>query len=221
MRLAKNEVGALNILLAPLIIASLLFLATFGFAFWAYTGMKDYKVNVDQKVDTAVKIAVAKNSTEKDNEFLEMEKQPTLTYRGSAVLGSITFQYPKTWSGYQKETDKDMSLIMQQRIVEEGAKSLYPLRVEVLNTAYDTNVKTYESFVKSGKLTASPFRLQNLPIILGTRFDGEFTSVNGGVIKGTVILLPQREKTIKISTEYVENLGDLNNIILPSFSFTP
>ncbi len=221
MRLAKNEVGALNILLAPLIIASLLFLATFGFAFWAYAGMKDYKVNVDQKVDTAVKIAVAKNSTEKDNEFLEMEKQPTLTYRGSAVLGSITFQYPKTWSGYQKETDKDMSLIMQQRIVEEGAKSLYPLRVEVLNTAYDTNVKTYESFVKSGKLTASPFRLQNLPIILGTRFDGEFTSVNGGVIKGTVILLPQREKTIKISTEYVENLGDLNNIILPSFSFTP
>lgn len=221
MRLAKNEVGALNILLAPLIIASLLFLATFGFAFWAYTGMKDYKVNVDQKVDTAVKIAVAKNSTEKDNEFLEMEKQPTLTYRGSAVLGSITFQYPKTWSGYQKETDKDMSLIMQQRIVEGGAKSLYPLRVEVLNTAYDTNVKTYESFVKSGKLTASPFRLQNLPIILGTRFDGEFTSVNGGVIKGTVILLPQREKTIKISTEYVENLGDLNNIILPSFSFTP
>ena len=221
MRLAKNEVGTLNILLAPLIIASLLFLATFGFAVWAYAGMKDYKVNVDQKVDTAVKIAVAKNSTEKDNEFLEMEKQPTLTYRGSAVLGSITFQYPKTWSGYQKETDKDMSLIMQQRIVEGGAKSLYPLRVEVLNTAYDTNVKTYESFVKSGKLTASPFRLQNLPIILGTRFDGEFTSVNGGVIKGTVILLPQREKTIKISTEYVENLGDLNNIILPSFSFTP
>lgn len=217
MSLAKNQMGSLNVLLIPLIICIVLFFSAFGFGFWAYLGKQDYKNNVDKKIATAVEVAVEQNSTKKDNEFLEKEKLPTRIYKSVAVLGSITFEYPKTWSGYFKETDKDLSLVMQQALVNGDPKSLYPLKVEVLNSAYDTNVKQFESNVKAGKLKASAFRLAKLPDVLGTRFDGEFLDTK----RGSVILLPQREKTVKISTEFEENIGDLNNIILPSFTFTP
>lgn len=220
MKLKNDQVGGLNVLLILLIISLLLFFGAFGFGLWAYMGMKDYKDNADKKIVTASMVAVEKNSTEKDNEFLEKEKQPTRTYKSAAVLGSVTFDYPKTWSGYFKETDKDLSLIMQQGLVSGDQKSLYPLRVEVLNSAYDTNIKNFEANVKTGKLKATAFRLAKLPDVLGTRFDGEIAG-GSNIINGTVILLPQREKTLKISTEFVENIGDLNNIILPSLTFTP
>ncbi len=204
-------------MLIPLILSVVLFFSAVGFGVWAYAGMQDYKNNVDKKIETAVAVAVEQNSTKKDNEFLEKEKLPTRNYKGTAILGSISFDYPKTWSGYFTETDKDLKLIMQQDLVNGDQKRLYPLRVEVLNSPYDTNIKQFESNVKTGKLKATAFRLPKLPDILGTRFDGEFPDTK----RGSVILLPQREKTVKISTEFDENLGDLNNIILPSFVFTP
>lgn len=217
MKLYKSEVGGLNVLLVGLILAVVLFFGAVGFGVWAYSGMQDYKNNVDKKIETAVTVAVEQNSTKKDNEFLEKEKLPTRNYKSTTILGSISFDYPKTWSGYFNETDKDLKLIMQQNLVNGDQKSLYPLRVEVLNSAYDTNVKLFESNVKTGKLKATAFRLAKLPDVLGTRFDGEFPDTK----RGSVILLPQREKTVKISTEFDENVPDLNNIILPSFTFTP
>lgn len=217
MKLYKNEVGALNVLLMPLIVASILFFATFGFAVWSYMGMVDYRDNVDQKIQTAVNVAVEKNSTDKDNEFLEKEKNPLKTYKGPAVLGSISFDYPKTWSGYYVEKDKDMYLIMQQNLVNGDQNTYYHLRVDVANTSYDSNMKSYEGSLKKGIISAKPFRLAKLPDILGTRFDGE---VQNGV-KGSTILIPSREKTIIISTYNEQAVNDLNNIVLPSFTFTP
>lgn len=219
MKLRNNEVGGLNILLVPLVLTILLFVSALAFGFWAFSGRQDYKNNVDSKVQKAVNVAVEQNSTKKDNEFLEKEKMPTRTYKGSDILGAITFDYPKTWSGYYKETDKDLTLVMQPGLVSGADNINYPLKVEVLNTSYDINMNNYDESVKSGKLKASAFRLAKLPSVLGTRLDGEFEGEDN--MKGAVILLPQREKTVKISAQSLESVPDLNNIILPSFSFTP
>lgn len=215
----NNQVGSVNILLIPLVLSSLLFLVTLIFGVWAFSGRQDYKNNVDAKIETAVKIAVDKNSSEKDNQFLEKEKMPTRIYKGSDILGSITFEYPKTWSGYYKETDKDLSLVMQPGLVNGAENINYNLKVEVLNSPYPTNIGEYEEDVKTGKLKASAFRLAKLPSVLGTRFDGEFSSREG--MKGAVVMLPQREKTVKISAESQEAVADLDNIILSHFIFTP
>ena len=220
MRLKKQEVGGLNILLFPLILVTLLFVFSLVFGYWAYAGKQDYKNNVDKKITTAENIAVEQNSSKKDNEFLEKEKVPTRTYKGSELLGSITFNYPKTWSGYEQQTEKELKLMMQPGVVSSNTKTAYSLRVEVLDTAYTNALSNLESSVKSGKLKASAFRLAKVPGVLGTRFDGEFESSNGAT-KGTLVVLPNREKSIKISTESLEGVGDFNNIILPSFTFSP
>ncbi len=217
----KNQVGSLNVLLIPLILSGLLFIFALVFGIWAYTGMQDYKNNVDEKVDSAVKVAVAKNSTDKDNEFLEKEKQPNRTYKGSDVLGAVTFDYPKTWSGYYKSTDKDMTLLLQKNLVDgstvtSGGNSA-PIVVQVINAGYSDNLSGYESVIKSGKAKSSAFRLAKLQSVLGTKIEGQLSDGTSG----EVILLPMREKTIKISSTVQDYLPDLNNIILPSFSFTP
>lgn len=217
MKVIQNATGSMNVLLIPLILSVLFFFGALGFGVWAYIGMQDYKNNTDQKIEAAVAVANDKTSTQKDNEFLVREKEPLREYKSSSVLGDIVFNYPKTWSGYTQETDSTLKLLMNPGLVPGDAKSIYSLRVEVMPEAYSLALKKYENDVKTGKIKASAFRLEKLPKVLGTRLDGEISMG----IRGSIILLPLRDKTLTISTESEEFVGDLNTIVLPSFSYSP
>lgn len=206
----------MNVLLIPLILASVFFFVAVGFGLYAYTQMQDYKNNSDQKSAVAVEAAVAKNSSEKDNEFLEREKEPLRGYQGPAVLGNVSFKYPKTWSVYADDSGDRLSLIMSPIVVVANQKS-YAMRVTVNSDNYDSSVKRYEGRVKSGKARASAYRLESLPETLGTRIDGEIADG----VTGSIIILPLRDKTITISTESKDFVNDLNKIILPSFKYNP
>lgn len=212
-----NQVGAMNVLLIPLIFSSVFFVSALGFGVWAFMGREDYKNNSDQKRDTAVQVAIKQTESKKDNEFIESEKKPYRVYSGSEALGSITFEYPKTWSGYFTEDNTKSELIMFPGLVPGNDKSLYAVRMQVESAPYDRVVKSYESDVKSGKLNAEAFRLDKLPEVAGTRLDGEIK--NG--IQGSVVVLPIRDKTVRISVESSDFTGDFDTIILPSFSFLP
>lgn len=212
-----NQSGEVNALLIPLILSVTFFFGALGFGVWAYLGREDYKNNSDQKVEAAVAVAVEEAKSEKDNEFVEREKEPYRDYVGSDALGSVTFQYPKTWSGFFTEDNTKSMLIMYPALVPGNDKSLYALRVEVESTPYDKALKSYESDVKSGKLGASAMRLEKLPEVAGTRLDGEIQ--NG--IQGSVIVMPIRDKTLKISVESSDFADEFDAIILPSLTFLP
>ncbi len=217
MSLRLNERGALNVLLIPLIVTVMFFFGTLGFAAWAFMGRQDYKNNVDPKIAAAVAAAVEKTKTEKDNEFVQREKEPLREYVGPVSLGSVTFKYPKTWSGYYTDKNTESMLIMHPKLVPGNDKSLYALRVEVVSTAYDKVLQSYESSVKSGKLTAEPYRLELLQEVEGVRINGELS--NG--VSGSMVILPLRDKTLKISTESEEFTEDFDGIILKNFTFSP
>ncbi len=199
----------------------LLLLGTLGFAIWAYASMMDYKDNSDQKSAKAVAIAVQKESSNKDKEFLEKEKEPLKTYLGPETYGGLSIQYPKTWSGFVTQTDKGSTPIEGYFYpnVVPGIQSgtNFALRVQVSSQAYDVEMKNMESRVKAGKVTAAPAVLPNVPGVNGTRFTGE---VNQGQ-KSVLVMFPLRDKTIKIWTETPEFLNDFDKIILPNFKFTP
>jgi hypothetical protein len=212
-----NERGEFNTLLIPLILATLFFFGALGFGVWAYMERQDYKENSDKKAQAAVTVAVDKAKSEKDNEFVQKEKYPLRDYSGPVALGSISFKYPKTWSGYFIEKATESTLIMHPKLVSGDEKSAYALKVEVVSGAYDKVLASMENNVKSGKLSASAFRLEKLQEVLGTRLDGEIASGK----TGSMILLPLRDKTIKISTEAEDYQEDFDNIILKDFTFSP
>src|SRR5688500_18705642 len=104
MKIKGRQDGSIDILLIPLIVAGVLLLASLAFGLWAYSSRTDYKNNTDAKIATAVKVAEKETATDKDNEFIEREKQPLKGYQGPASYGTVSLKFPKTWSAYVDES---------------------------------------------------------------------------------------------------------------------
>ena len=215
----NRENGSVSVVLA--IVLGLLFVTSSIFGIWAFAGRQDYKNNVDAKIEDASAVAVQQAETAKDSEFIEKEKSPLRSYSGPATYGSLKFDYPKTWSMYVEEAGSGTVLDLYAfPIVVPGpivATQKYALRVEISSQSYDKEVKTFDQQVKTGKVKTSAYRPENVQNVLGIRIDGEIeTGVNG-----SMILLPIRDKTIKIFTQIPEFVGDFDKIILPSINFVP
>lgn len=217
-----NQRGSLNPLLIPLILVILLLIGAGSFAAWAFMSRQDYKNNTDQKVSAAVTVAEQQTSSKKDNEFLEKEKLPLRTYNGPTTFGSLSLQYPKTWSVYADEQVSGatpLDVYFQPNFVPaiNSTNATYALRVQVTSTSYASVLKGYETTVTSGKLKASAYVPAKVPSVTGTRLDGEVSPNK----QGAMVIMPLRDKTLKIWTESNDFLNDFNNNILPNYSFEP
>jgi len=207
----------------PLILAivfGLLFVLSSIFGLWAFAGMQDYKNNVDEKIADASAVAVQQAETAKDAEFVEKEKSPIRSYKGPATYGTVTFSYPKTWSIYAEEAATGTVLdLYALKDVVPGVKNsqTFGLRVEIVSQSYDSEVKKFDSKVKNGEVTSTAFRPVLVPSVLGVRIDGTLEKD----VQGSLVLLPLRDRTIKIYTEIPQYVGDFNNTILPSLTFVP
>ncbi len=219
--LGEDQRGVMNVLLIPLILTIVLLLASLGFGTWAFIQMQDYKNNVDDKVATATAVAVKEAETKKDNEFIEREKQPLKSYASPAQLGSINIKYPKSWSAYIDESGKGSSGLdgyFNPNIVPGvSTDTSYALRVQVVDQSFADVVRSFDSAVKQGKAKSQPYQPVNVGGVVGVRIDGEIASKQQGII----VLLPLRDKTIKLYTQSDRYFADFNNNILPNFSFTP
>lgn len=207
-----------NPLLIPLIVMGVFEVAVLGFAIWAFMGMQDYKNNVDQKIDVAVAEAEEALTIKKNAEFAEEYKKPYATYVGPAAYGKLTINYPKTWSNYlDGQGNTPIDGYMQPMYVSANKNETnYALRYQVVERGYDQEIKSFDSKVKSGKVTASPYRLPLLESELGMRITGELDSRKEGVM----IILPLRDKSIKIWTEGSEYRNDFEEI-LKQLTFSP
>lgn len=218
----RSDERGMNILVVPLILASVFFVLALGFGIWSFTSRQDYKNNVDQKISAAVDVAEKETATEKDNEFIEREKQPLKEYKGPTAYGGIQVRYPKTWSAYIDESGSSSTPVdgyFHPNFVPStrANDANFALRVQVVNRAFADELRSYDSQVKTGKATAQPYQPTNVPNVLGVRLEGEVTTGKQGI----VILLPLRDKTIKLTTEAEQYKKDFNENVLPNFSFTP
>lgn len=213
----------INRLLIPLILAILLLLGAMAFGVWAYGGMQDYKTNVQPKIDKAVAIAEEKTKTDKDKEFVEKEKNPLKEYKGPAAYGTVSIQYPKTWSAFVTETNSGSTPVdgyFQPGFVPGiQGDTQFALRVKVVSQQYSDVMKQFENKAKAGKVKVSPYTAPKLgSSIVGSRVDGE---INPTQLHDSMVLFPLRDKTIEISTESDQFLNDFNTIILPNLTFVP
>jgi hypothetical protein len=214
----NKESGSVSVVLAAVFGVLLLF--SLIFAGWAFAGRQDYKNNVDSKISDAVVVAVQEAETAKEAEFVEQEKLPTRTYKGSATYGSLTFDYPKTWSVYAEEATSGVVLdLFAFPLVVPGVTptTLYALRVEITSTTYDTELKRYERDIQTGTVTSTAYRAEKVPDVLGVRLDGAIERE----VQGSMVMFPLRDRTIKIYTEIPEFANDFNSIILPTVNFVP
>jgi hypothetical protein len=231
--LQQNERGAVNGMAFSLVIAILLLVCAVAFGGWAFSSRQDYKNHTDAKIVTAVTVAKQQESTLKDAQFAQAEKNPLTTYNGPEAYGSIVLQYPKTWSGYAASTSSGngggspVSDYFYPGVVPSTAdpSSVYALRLQVLNQTYASTVNSLSQggAESTNRPTISPYVLPKVPSAIGVEVTGTLPVSNGGSGSktGVMVILPLRSETIELWTEGSQFTSDFTNSVLPNFSFSP
>ncbi|HSD55604.1 MAG TPA: hypothetical protein VLA92_00465 [Candidatus Saccharimonadales bacterium] len=217
-----SQRGAINLLLIPFIMLLIFFIGAAGFGFWAFSQRNHYKNNSDQEVSVAVNKAIETQKTTDAAEYAEQAKKPYDTYIGPSAFGNITVNYPKTWSSYVVESERGgnpVSGYFQPGFVQSvtDVDNTFALRVELVQTPYDTVLSQFKASVAIGKATLTPYTLPKVPSIVGSRIEGQITPTK----QGTMVVLPLRNMTLKIWTESNDFKADLDTHILPNLSFVP
>jgi hypothetical protein len=200
----------------------LFFFGAVGFGVWAYGQRSHYKDHSDQEVATAVQKATADQKTADAATYAEQAKKPYDTYIGPAAFGNITVNYPKTWSAYTIENERGgnpISAYFQPGTVPSviDEDNAFALRVELVQTPYDTVLGQFKALLTANKVTVAPYTLPKVPSIVGSRIEGQITPTK----QGTMVVLPLRNLTLKIWTESNDFKGDLDTHILPNLTFVP
>ena len=197
------------------IIAVLMTVAFIGaliFGFWAFAGMQENKTNLDAKIDAAAEVAVKQAEEAKEADFAEREKDPFRTYTGPATYGSLSFGYPKTWSVYLEEKENGTILDYYGHpfvIRGLGDENSFAFRAQIVSTDFDNEADKFQKKAEKGTVAVSAFRLEQGPSALGIRVTGEIDTDKQGI----AVLLPIRDKTIKLWTESTEYSADFDRVI--------
>lgn len=216
----NRQGGYIDKLLIPLIVILLFFLSTAGFAVWAFMERQDYKNNSDQKAAAAAAEQKEATQAEEAAKYAEEAKNPLKTFVGPSDFGSVTFQYPKTWSGYIiRGGNTPLNGFFHPDLVPnvESDANSFALRVAVVEQSYNKILDGYNGDAKDGTVTVSPYASPKVEGAIGTRIDGEI--VKGK--RGSMVIFPVRNVTLEVWTEAEQYLNDFNNIILPNLTFAP
>ena len=217
-----NQDVAVNSLVISLVLVVILLVAAAVFGSWAFSSRQDYKNNVDGKIKVAVAVAQAQSVVTEKAQLAQDEKQPYNTYQGPPQNGSISFQYPRTWSAYVNSSGSSGSALLDGYFMPPVLSSVndqtanFSLRVQVLNQTYASIVQQLQG---QKTLTSSAYTLPLVPSVVGVEVSGSLQVTPGST--GVMIILPDRTNTIEIWTDGTAYLSDFNSIILPHFSFSP
>lgn len=210
-----------------IIVLIVLLIAALIFGGWAFAKMNDYKKNSDQKASVAA--AAAAKTARQDQQAIDAEaaKSPTKTFSGSPTYGSVTFQYPKTWSAYVDNTNSSEPInayFNPGEVPGVQSKTAYALRVELLNSDYSQTVSQLSSSIGEGHLISKaylPPKLKGVAnVTAGVYLSGQVNSQDQ-TQKGYMVVIKVRDKTLEIYTESADYQNDFNNIVLASLSFAP
>lgn len=182
------------------LIATSLIAATFiGLFFWAFVQWNEAKTDVQGQVDEAVAIAVEENATALETEFAERERYPFNTFTGPADYGSLSFEYPRTWSVYIENdavNGGDFTAYLNPGQVSPVSNTtINALRVSIRDRSFDNVARTYENYLNRGTLSLSVQTLNG----------GESANIYRGelpnALRGSVAIFRIRDKTAILQTD--------------------
>lgn len=217
-QISSPETGALSGAGIASVVFLILTLLFGSVMIWALVNYNDQKTNVDKKVNTAVEIAKKIQKEEDERDFEEREKAPFRVFQGPSDFGSISFQYPKTWSAYVADDSDEYEVAFFPLVVPvqggRTASTPLPLRIKVVNTPYSKYVSEFQKAIEEKELKSVPVEISGE---VGNRLDGKLEEG----INGSMVVFKVRDKTMTMSTEAEEYRKDFNEIILKTLTFNP
>ncbi len=191
------------------------------FSYTTYLSRQDYKNNVDSKIAAAVAVAKNQQGQVDATNYANQAKYPLANYTGPSDYGSISVNYPKTWSAYVDTTSNNYLVdgyFNPNYVPSINSQTMpFSLRVQIINQPYSTTMNNFSSLQQNGLIKVSAYSLPKVPQVVGVMITGQI--VNN--LSGTMVVLPLRNETLEIWTIGQNYISDFNNIILPDFSFSP
>lgn len=213
----KNNSGVVNAMLVPLMISVVLVAGLAVFGVWSYFQYTNQKNNVEDLVAEGIVTAVAAKEAELQENYDEQKKEPYLNYVSPSALGSVSITYPRTWSAYVQESGnntKPLDGFFHPNFVPADSGVAYALRMTIETRDYDAELGTYKRNIEKGVVTAKPIKIEG---VTGTILEGSITNK----VKGAIVLMPLRDKTLSIWTESTAFLKDFKNVIVKNLTFDP
>lgn len=195
----KSERGSVNGWMVGTIGCLILFLIAGSLAIWAYMQYSREKSSVDSKVAIEVAKGKSEQAESDQKKFSEEAKNPRIEFVGPTEYGRVSFMYPKIWSVYVANDGSDRgdykAYFHPVSVPSTTNKnSRFALRLEIINKNMNTVLNDYQSRLKKGELTSSSTEFNG---ISATRIDGTFEKE----LRGSVVLMKVRDKTIRFSTD--------------------
>lgn len=221
----KNENGSVDSWMILAICFIIVSISVSIFAIWSFTSYLEQKKDVDSKIKYAVAAAKKEQSDADEVSFSDREKRPTYSFIGPEDYGSVSFQYPKTWSWYEEQDaikgGDYVAYLDPGSIPPLIADQVFALKVIIRQEVYDDVVSSFDGLVQEGKLSSSSIKTAD-GVNSGVRFTGTFADN----LRGSLIIFKIRDKTLTIRTYADTFLSDPDgdgfsdfDIILNSINF--
>jgi len=214
MQIHRNQRGNIDPLLIPLVVSVVLVVGLAGFGIWSYLQFSDQRDNTDQKIAAAVSEAEVVQKEVLEADFAERAKAPFDTWVSATSIGSIELTYPRLWSGYVDEKDrgsKPLNGFFHPNVVSADADTRYALRILVDESNYAKVVATYDKAIEKKTVKSKPFTVNG---VSGVKVDGQIDKD----YEGSIVILPLRDKTVRIWTESKTYLSDFEKIVLANLA---
>jgi hypothetical protein len=92
------------------------------------------------------------------------------------------------------------------------------LRLQISDGSYQTAVDQYQNQIKQGTLTAVPYTATLVEgASVGVRLTGQLTPTK----QGAMVIVPLRDKVLKIWTETEAGIADFDNYVIANLTFSP
>ena len=207
-KMSNGESSLIKIVV--IVLLSLLLVGALLLAGYFYLEYSAASSDLDAQRKSAVLDAEKAQADKLEAEFEEREKLPFLSFSGPEDYGSLSFEYPKTWSVY---ISKDASsggnfeaYLHPREVTPVSAQTINALRVTIENTTFESVSNRYASHLKNGDLKSSTITINGAD---ATRYDGKFNSY----FVGSVVIFKIRDKTVTLETDAEIYRDDFNKIL--------
>lgn len=192
-----------------LIIVSLLAVTFIGLFIWMLVMWLGAKSDVDGQIDAAVNTAVSQTEARLAAEYEEQQKYPYSVFTGPSDLGSLSFEFPKTWSVYvaQNGIGGDYEAYLNPDLVSPvGTDTINALRVSIKNQSIDNVSRNYENLLRQNVIT-----VETRPI--GGQPANVYTGALSNNIQGIAAVFKIRDKTAILQTDALVFKDDFTHVL--------
>lgn len=201
-----------------IIILSLALVTFVGLFVWMFVRYNEASTDLEGKLEVA-RTEAANAQEEKDYEaYQEEAKNPYQSFTGPTDYGSLSFQYPKTWSLYVADDasdGRDYRAFFNPGQVDkiDEQTTIHALRVTIKDESYDDVVKSYQTYVERQEkgLSAKSVQIGVDGAITANLYTGTLPDTED--LTGHIIVFKIRDKAVIMQTDSLLFEGEFDKIL--------